>query len=258
MNNLAENRPVPFKGLWIRVLRIGGVGVYVDPIVLGILGVLIVATGASPALMAILVGSVLLHELGHALMARQRGLAVTGIYLHVFALAHVERGRPRDELLITLAGPMANLLLACILLLMPGAAVSFPGLRLQTWLSQPFWAAVGCNLLMGLLNLVPVLPADGGRALRTLFRMFLTAALVHTSSSIVNVLAGVALMAWSLYAETPVDSNLLFVLGLFACLFGWREARAAAASRGKRHAIEVPDRRRVGGADARRRRPGAG
>jgi len=232
MNDLHEDRPAPFKGLWLTVFRIRGIGVYVEPTVLLLLAVLIVAAGGTLALLLILVGSVLAHELGHAAAARRRGLAVSGIYLHVFALTHVERGRPADEVLVALAGPVANLVVAGILLLIPRGDNSLPGLRLHQWLSDPHLAAVGCNLLMAGINLVPVLPADGGRALRALFRMGLEPAAAHALSALVNTLAGVGLVAASLFASSPLDSGLLFVLGLLACLFGWREARSAASRSG--------------------------
>lgn len=203
-----------------------------DPTVLLVVAVLIVAAGGSVALLLILLGSVLVHELGHAAAARRCGLAVTGIYLHVLALAHVERGRPRDETLVALAGPLASILLAALLLLIPRGGGSFPGLDLEKWLSDPLRAAAGCNLLMGGINLAPVLPADGGRALRALLRMRFKPAAAHALSATVNALAGVALVAVSRLPESPLDSRVPFVLGLVACLFGWREARLAVSGRG--------------------------
>ena len=53
-----------------------------------------------------------LHELAHALVAKARGLVVSGVYLHLVPFAYVERGAPKDELTVALAGPALNLVIA--------------------------------------------------------------------------------------------------------------------------------------------------
>lgn len=103
-------------------------------------------------------GSVLLHELGHALVGRLLRVPTVGITLHALGgetrLAAFPR-RPRDEVLIAAAGPAVSLLcagLAGMWLLATGA----------------LWAEVlvVINLLLAGSNLIPALPLDGGRLLR--------------------------------------------------------------------------------------------
>jgi Zn-dependent protease len=122
---------------------------------------------AGPAALALvlLVLFVAIHELGHALAARRLGLRVEGIYLHLFPVTYIESAAPHKELLVALAGPAASLLAAGAIAA-ARAVVPGPWPPLSDW-TRDFWMlALLANLAMGLLNLVPVLPADGGRALR--------------------------------------------------------------------------------------------
>jgi Zn-dependent protease len=108
-------------------------------------------------------GSVLLHELGHALAARRYGIRTRGItLLPIGGLAQLE-GEPRtpkQELVIALAGPAVNFALAAGLF----AITTVAGL--------PAWGLLGsllvANLSLGLFNLIPAFPMDGGRALRAI------------------------------------------------------------------------------------------
>jgi len=104
--------------------------------------------------------SVLLHELGHALVARQLGVRVSGIELGFFggAAKMVELPRTANhELAIAAAGPAVSLVLAGLGLGL-GAVTHVP---LIAWLG---WT----NLILALFNLIPALPMDGGRILRAL------------------------------------------------------------------------------------------
>lgn len=217
----------PFRALWFRVLRVRGVGIYIDPTILLALAALVLAVGGSFVLAFILVGCVLVHEIGHAIAARWCGLAVNGIYLHVVALAWVQRGRPRDDLLVSLAGPLASAALAGALLLVPRSAPLPAVTDLGAWFADPLRAAICCNLLMSAVNLLPLVPADGGRAVQALFRMRLPPAGARAGSSAVNTAIGIAIVAVGIRLQPAPAADGLFVLGLAACLFGWREARTA-------------------------------
>lgn len=105
-------------------------------------------------------GSVLLHELGHALMARRYGIRTRRIILSpIGGLAQLEGmpANPRHELAVALAGPAVNLVLAGVLWILGAGATGGFGL-----LTGLMWA----NLTLGVFNLVPAFPMDGGRALR--------------------------------------------------------------------------------------------
>lgn len=110
-------------------------------------------------------GSVLAHELSHSLVASRMGIRVTSITLFVFGGASAmesEPKRPRDEALIAAAGPTASLVIGAALWVVGLAVRGQPQLEvLIGWLSF-------VNLGLGLFNLVPGFPMDGGRILRAL------------------------------------------------------------------------------------------
>lgn len=112
---------------------------------------------------ACLLGSVLLHELGHALTARRYGIGVRGITLELLG-GYTEMDRdaptPRIDLLVSLAGPAVSLILGAVA---AAAAVALPDRTLANELA--FQVAVS-NLLVAVFNILPGLPLDGGRALR--------------------------------------------------------------------------------------------
>ncbi len=105
-------------------------------------------------------GSVILHELGHALVARRLGVPVSGIELHFFGGAAKMVDLPKKanhEVAIAAAGPAVSLVLAGL------------GLGLGTVLHAPIVGLFGwINLVIAAFNLIPALPMDGGRILRAL------------------------------------------------------------------------------------------
>ncbi len=110
--------------------------------------------------------SVLLHELGHALMALREGVKVLSITLfHLGGIARVEREcpTPLPNLRIAAAGPLVSLLLALVMFL--GAGALSPE---QPLLSSLLRQVGSLNLVLGLFNLLPGLPLDGGLILKAL------------------------------------------------------------------------------------------
>ena len=110
--------------------------------------------------------SLLAHEMAHALVARSVGLPVDGIVL--WALGGVSRlggdaPTARDELRIAVVGPMTSLGLgaAAFLIAIVLGSVSAPELLV----GAVTWLAV-INVLLGLFNLAPAFPLDGGRVVR--------------------------------------------------------------------------------------------
>ncbi|MBE1490332.1 site-2 protease family protein [Plantactinospora soyae] len=110
-----------------------------------------------------LLGSVLLHELGHALTARRYGIGVRGITLELLG-GYTEMDRdapsPRVDLLVSLAGPAVSLVLGLL-----GVAVTL-ALPDRTLLNEFAFQLAASNVLVALFNILPGLPLDGGRALR--------------------------------------------------------------------------------------------
>lgn len=118
------------------------------------------------ASVVLLFGSVLLHELGHALTARRFGIETQDIILTpIGGIARIMRlpESPRQEIAIALAGPLVSIVLAAL------AFATASPIYLITkspaivhGLSSLFYI----NGILGIFNLIPALPMDGGRVLR--------------------------------------------------------------------------------------------
>lgn len=165
------------RGRGLKVARIFGFPVYLSPswLVFAVLVTLVYGEQAAGArgpgyllgagFVLGLLGSVLLHELGHALVSRRLGTGVRGITLELLGgyteLAR-EAPRPRVEALVSLAGPLASVGVAAV----SGAAAyalpdGTPAARFAGQLALS-------NAVIAVFNLLPGLPLDGGRALQAL------------------------------------------------------------------------------------------
>ncbi|MDQ6795110.1 MAG: site-2 protease family protein [Chloroflexota bacterium] len=114
--------------------------------------------------------SVLAHELGHGVAARRRGLDVGPITVYFFggsASFHLESERPRDEVVIALAGPLVSLAIGGVLAIV-GFAASFTSVNLVQAIGGVAVVLAALNLLLGGANLVPAYPLDGGRLVRAI------------------------------------------------------------------------------------------
>lgn len=113
----------------------------------------------------LLVASVALHEYGHALAARRFGIRTQHITLYPFGGIAAIEDIPEDpdtETVIALAGPAVNLGLAAV----GGLVMTYTEpFLLVSAVAKAFALA---NLSMGLFNLIPAFPMDGGRVLRSL------------------------------------------------------------------------------------------
>ncbi|HWR53925.1 MAG TPA: site-2 protease family protein [Bryobacteraceae bacterium] len=118
-------------------------------------------------------GSVILHELGHALVARRYGVRTVEIVMFpIGGVARLDRNPgPREEFWIASAGPAVNIVLAALLfgyLAATGAAgLPLQALAIASDHTLPHRIAAG-NLILALFNLLPAFPMDGGRILRSL------------------------------------------------------------------------------------------
>lgn len=160
-----------------RIVTVAGIPIRVNWTFAGLL-LLVVAVDASSGAGAVvsalvwlvlLFGSVVVHELAHSLVARRRGLRVRDIVLlpigGVSEIEDIDR-TPADELHVAIVGPLTSLGLAGVLAAV-GALAGHPpwppGLTTGPLEDQMAWV----NLLLAGFNLLPALPMDGGRVLRS-------------------------------------------------------------------------------------------
>ncbi|MCS6967626.1 MAG: site-2 protease family protein [Cytophagales bacterium] len=121
---------------------------------------------------------VILHEFGHALAARHYGIETRGItVLPIGGVAELTEipEKPREELIVALAGPAVNVIISFIIYPFLNitketiAAMQWPSVDANTFLLN----LMAVNLWLVLFNMIPAFPMDGGRVLRALlsFRM---------------------------------------------------------------------------------------
>jgi len=174
-----------------RVARLFGIDVYVHftfVLLLVYVGVMhylehhdLVEALFGVVMMLLLFTIVVLHELGHALTARQFGIRTLDIILlPIGGVARLERipEKPWQELLVAIAGPAVNVVLASLLLVafvgltgdaagllnLPESVAATTLAEMLRWL---FWV----NVSLVLFNLLPAFPMDGGRVLRAILAM---------------------------------------------------------------------------------------
>lgn len=242
----------------IRLLRIGGIPIRIHAswILIALLVVWSLATSYFPSsaphqstaaywlaglVTALLFfASLLLHELAHSLVARARGLRVTGITLYLFggvAEIGAETTNPGDEFRVTAAGPVTSVALAGLFGIAWLATDSLSHL-----IGATFGYLAIMNLFLGVFNLLPGLPLDGGRLLRA-FVWWRTGDPDRATrvAAIGGVVVGVLLIAAG--AVSMVVSSWLS--GLWLILLGWylqgaaRQERMASGARSRIAGVTV-------------------
>ena len=185
---------------------------------------------AGVAFAVILYFSVLLHEVSHAMMARHFGFSVSSITLHFLGgmtAIEGESRRPKEEFLIAVVGPLTSLAVGAVGLGL--WRVSPDGL-----LAMATVALAGANLIVGMMNLVPGLPLDGGRVLRAgIWRL---TGSMHTGTIVAGWggrVTAVAVLFYPLLLEQVWNQPaqiIDFVLAFVIALFLWSGANAAMTS----------------------------
>jgi Zn-dependent protease len=182
------------------------------------------ATGAIAAIL--LSASVVLHELAHSLVARSRGIEVEGINLFILggvSNLDADSQRARDEFVIAVVGPVTSLLISVILW---GIASIMSGG--SSPINAVVWYLGIVNLVLGIFNLLPVFPLDGGRVLRSIiWAVTGSHGGATTAASVLGRMSGLGLMA--LGAVWFVSGN--YVGGVWLVFIGYFLQTAAKRSR---------------------------
>ena len=172
----------------------------------------------------LLFGSVLVHELAHAVVAQSRGMRVNSITLFIFggvASIKDEARRPIDEFLVAIVGPIASFAIALFFFLLSGLGESSGALFGLAWyLSR-------ANLILALFNLIPGFPLDGGRVLRAiLWASTNDARKSVVSAGRVGQIASYLFIVLGIFQVIGAD----LVGGLWLIFIGWFLNNAAESS----------------------------
>jgi len=166
----------------------------------------LVGSGWAVGMFVSIFACVVLHELGHSLVAQQLGVQVKSITLlpigGVAGLRNIPE-HPWHEIAITVAGPMVNVVISCVLLPVTG----IPSHLLIVDMPQNFHGLLvtltQANIMLFLFNCIPAFPMDGGRLLRAVLALFLPyrrattiAASIGQGLAILFVLIGLKISLW--------------------------------------------------------------
>lgn len=180
-----------------------------------------------------LFGIIVLHELGHALTARKYGVKTRDItLLPIGGIARLERipTNPKQELLVALAGPAVNFVLAGLLfgiLVLAGWVVGSQErfiADLSTFGGNLLLQLFVANIFLAVFNLIPAFPMDGGRALRAILAMRLEYVRATQIAAEIGQLFAIVFGLFGLFSN-PVNPFLLVI-----ALFVWVGAAAEAGA----------------------------
>lgn len=177
---------------------------------------------------------VLAHEYGHVLAARRFGIGTRDItLLPIGGVARIERmpEKPTQELIIALAGPAVNVVIAAVLFLFFGAGVGLDPAAVENQTIGFATRLALVNVLLVAFNLIPAFPMDGGRVLRALLSYRLDRAFAT------RIAAGVGqAMAFGLGFLGLFGNPLLIFIALFVFLAASQESYAVELSEATRGA----------------------
>lgn len=123
--------------------------------------ILLIFLFVNPLTAFIIIISIIIHEVAHGYIAIKRGYGLDKIHIGVFVsyASILNIKNIKDDLVITLAGPVSNFLLAFV-------SVIFLVFLENTIFKEFFAQLVVLNLIFGTINMIPILPLDGGHILK--------------------------------------------------------------------------------------------
>ena len=204
----------------MRIGWIKGCEIKLHPLLIAL--VILAAWAGQLPLFMVAFGSVLYHELCHVMAAVLCGYSVTRIEVLPFGSVAQIQGlfeeQPQSEMLIALAGPAANVLMVMALTTLKHyTGLDFP-------YQEPFIAA---NLQLAVFNLLPLLPMDGGRILRSALARCVSLGKATRLAADLGILGGLA-MAIAAAAGWLPGRAAMILLGVTVLLTALRERRGAS------------------------------
>lgn len=174
-------------------------------------------------------GCVLLHEYGHALAARVYGIRTHDItLLPIGGLARLEKmpDKPAQEIVVALAGPAVNVVIAAVLGMIILATSRFQPVQELGVASGGFLQRLfAINIGLVLFNLLPAFPMDGGRVLRGLLALSMN----HTRATRIAALVGQGMAVVFVIVAFFAGAPTLFLIAFFVWIGAQAEVGASEA-----------------------------
>src|SRR5581483_3871605 len=178
---------------------------------------------------------VVLHELGHALAARRYGIKTPDItVLPIGGLARLSRmpDKPSEEIVIAIAGPLVNVVIAAVLF----AVLGISDMRAMAHVGDPTYdiltQVAGANVLLVLFNLIPAFPMDGGRVLRALLALRLDRRRATEIAARIGQGFAILMALWGLF---PPYNFILVLIAFFVFIAAQSETGDVGMMESARH-----------------------
>lgn len=176
--------------------------------------------------LVVLVSGILLHEMGHGLAARTQGALGVTITLWAFGglCSSTRDSLPRREIIILVAGPLVSFILALIgYILIKYLAQAHPDWLIDrnfqaTMVGEFLFLLYRVNLVLGIFNIMPIYPLDGGQIVFNTMRLFTRDAIAAKVSLAIAMATAGGYFAYDMYQRNGQPSMYLGLL-LFYLLF---------------------------------------
>lgn len=169
---------------------------------------------------------VVLHEYGHALTARKFNIGTRDITLYpIGGIASLESipKKPKEELLVAIAGPAVNVVIAVVFLPFIDLSLIFESAGFTQINGSNFLTSVvSVNIWLVLFNMIPAFPMDGGRVFRALLALKLDRVKATRIAAGLGQILAIGFMLFGLYSNP-----FLFIIGLFIYFSAQAEAKHA-------------------------------
>ena len=179
------------------------------------------------AFMLLLFACVVAHEFGHIFTARAFGVTTPDVVLlPIGGVARLERipEEPWQEFLIAIAGPLVNVVIAVVLILLAGAQVNAVNLyAVENPAASMIDRLAAVNLFLAVFNMIPAFPMDGGRVLRAV----LAARMGYVRATEIAAFVGQG-VAFALGFIGLLYNPLLIFIAIFVYLAASSEAHLVA------------------------------
>ena len=189
----------------------------------------------------ILFACVVLHEFGHILAARRYGIRTPDVtLLPIGGVASLERmpEKPGQEIVVALAGPAVNLVIAVLLIGFFGATLN-PAQLARLEMDEPSLLdrVAAANVALLVFNLIPAFPMDGGRVLRALLALPLGFTRATQLAAIIGQILAIGLGFLGLFGNPLLILVALFIFLAASAEAGYVQARDLARGYLAAHAM---------------------